>query len=503
MVRTMESVYRSYYTKSDALVRYMISKLDIKPGNHILEPCAGEGVFVDAILNAVGDVAVDVYDLNPEAITTMCGKYGGDERVGIHCSDTLTDADLSLKCGFENGYDRVIGNPPYGGWLDYGKRGALKKRFEGAYARETYGLFLLRGVDLLRRGGRLVFIVPDTFLHLHLHTPLRIRLLSKCHIEEIAVFPSHFFPGVRFSYSKMCIVTLVRNTTPMSGEDTVIRVLSNLKTPESLLIDAAHERKVRLVNQSQMIANVDHALFITDESQVSDLINTCQCRIGAIASCVTGLYTGADTRFLRPAHSAVRSATRYPTIDDSMICRDYIRHQHLLDGLKTSPHFIPIMKGGRRRYFKPDEWYVDWSVHAVQTYRSNHKARFQNPDYYFRHGIGVPMVSSSSISAAILKDRVFDQSVVGIFPQEEKWLYYLLAFFNTETCNTLIRTINPTANNSANYIKKIPLLLPDDATLNIINSTTRQLLESARATGTIDETLRESVEVKIRNMYGF
>ena len=117
------------------------------------------------------------------------------------------------------------------------------------------------------------------------------------------------------------------------------------------------------------------------------------------------------------------------------------------------------MKGGRRRYFKPDEWYVDWSAQAVQTYRSNHKARFQNPDYYFRHGIGVPMVSSSSISAAILKDRVFDQSVVGIFPQEEKWLYYLLAFFNTETCNTLIRTINPTANNSANYIKKIPLLL--------------------------------------------
>ena len=200
-----------------------------------------------------------------------------------------------------------------------------------------------------------------------------------------------------------------------------------------------------VVKQQVMVDSVDHALFVSKDPKVDTLINECATRVGNIADCVTGLYTGKDPDFLRPLHDAVRSAARYRTVDESEICHDYVHQPGLLNGLTGRRQFIPIMKGGRKRYHKPDEWYVDWSVEAVKAYRTHAKARFQNSEFYFSHGIGVPMVSSSSISAAILEDRVFDQSIVGIFPREKKWLYYLLAFFNTETCNTLIRTINPSA----------------------------------------------------------
>jgi type I restriction-modification system DNA methylase subunit len=105
-------------------------------------------------------------------------------------------------------YDRIIANPPYGGWQDYARRRELKMRYPDLYVKETYGLFLHNSIRVLRPGGVLVFIVPDTFLNLHMHTPLRRFILDNCKIRRISLFPSSFFPGVRFGYSKLCVVTL-------------------------------------------------------------------------------------------------------------------------------------------------------------------------------------------------------------------------------------------------------------------------------------------------------
>ena len=42
----MKDLYCSYYTESDEITSYMISKLNIKDNDIILEPSAGEGYFV-------------------------------------------------------------------------------------------------------------------------------------------------------------------------------------------------------------------------------------------------------------------------------------------------------------------------------------------------------------------------------------------------------------------------------------------------------------------------
>ena len=112
---------------------------------------------------------------------------------------------------------------------------------------------------------------------------------------------------------------------------------------------------------------------------------------------------------------------------------------------------------------------MDWSVESVRGYKTSKRARFQNSKYYFKYGIGVPMVSATQITAALIENKLFDQSIVGIFPKDRKWVYYLLAFFNSPTCNKLIRTINPSANNPSNYIKKIPFIFPSDNDLKEIN----------------------------------
>jgi len=185
------------------------------------------------------------------------------------------------------------------------------------------------------------------------------------------------------------------------------------------------------------------------------------------------------------------------------VCSDYLSKPHLLKGIQGKERFIPIAKGGARNYFKPDLWYVDWSTKAVAAYHSNSKARFQNSECYFRTGISVPMVSSTRITAAILTDRVFDQSIVGVFPNETRWLFYLLAFFNSSTCTTLVRTINPSANNSANYIKKIPFIYPESKALRSIGKLTEGLVNSTMQIGEVDQATHEEISQRIEEVYGF
>ncbi|GAI76752.1 unnamed protein product [marine sediment metagenome] len=190
-------------------------------------------------------------------------------------------------------------------------------------------------------------------------------------------------------------------------------------------------------------------------------------------------------------------------MDSSLICNDYRSREDILEGLKGTKHFIPIVKGGGIKYLKPNIWYMDWGTEAVKNYKMSKKARFQNAQYYFKYGIGIPMVSSSQITAALIENKLFDQSIVGIFPKAQKWVYYLLAFFNSPTCNKLIRTINPSANNPANYIKKIPFIPPSDNYLKEINKIVRRIIHILKDSKEYPKKYELVLNDLINKIYGF
>lgn len=63
--------YQAYYTKSDPILNYMTGMLDFKPHDHILEPCGGDGVFIDKILEQNIDTQISVFELNPTAVSDL------------------------------------------------------------------------------------------------------------------------------------------------------------------------------------------------------------------------------------------------------------------------------------------------------------------------------------------------------------------------------------------------------------------------------------------------
>jgi phospholipid N-methyltransferase len=458
----------------------MVSLLKPRPGARLLEPCAGEGAFIDAVLSSTPSLLIDAFELDPDASQHLLQKYKNNESVSIFHSDTLVDESLLLRMSMGGYYDLIISNPPYGAWQEYDKRKELKKIYRGLYVKETYALFLYQALQLLKPGGRLVFIVPDTFLSLHMHRALRRNILLQSCIETITLFPSSFFPGVNFGYSNLSIISLKRMESSQHNEDNQFTVSSGYREPSELLTKPPHIKQT-IFHQRDLLESIDHSLLLSQNADHLTLLKAATGRLGDIADCVTGIYSGNDKQFLRVLTSDIRNGAKYQTVSQEMIYRGKEPPSH--HGIATRDCFVPILKGGGVRFHKPNLWFLDWSVEAVHHYQTNQKARFQNSRYYFKTGIGVPMVSSSSVTAALIEQRIFDQSIVGIFPHEPKYLYYLLGFFNSTLCTTLLRTINPSANNSANYIKKLPFLVPTDEHLNRVNTHVRTILSQLTKTG--------------------
>ena len=140
--------------------------------------------------------------------------------------------------------------------------------------------------------------------------------------------------------------------------------------------------------------------------------------------------------------------------------------------------YVPYIKSAaKRRYIRQsDEWFVRWDKPTIEFYKKNKKSRFQNSSFYFKTGIGIPMVKSNTIRAFLMADHVFDQSIVGIFPKDFSKLYYLLALMNSDTINDLVHAINPTANNSSNYIKQLPYIEPMSDVLEEITGMVKEVI---------------------------
>ncbi len=205
----MERKFRSFYTNSDPITDYMVKSIEIKSGDYILEPSAGEGAFIDKLVEANNNINILAYDINPNAINTLMEKYKDKNNILIKKSDTLLDDYLDNIILDNKGFDKIIGNPPYGSYIEMELRDIYKAKYS-MYAKESYTLFLSRCIDLLNDKGILSFIIPDTYLFEIKHN------------------------NVRKKYSKLSIITLEKNNEK-NAMNNKIKLIKNINTEDDII----------------------------------------------------------------------------------------------------------------------------------------------------------------------------------------------------------------------------------------------------------------------------
>jgi type I restriction-modification system DNA methylase subunit len=129
----------------------------------------------------------------------------------------------------EGGFDVIIGNPPY---IQMSMDAELRETF-GKYLQDTFGssmgrlntfgFFLHLGIDLLRSGGRLGFIVPNTILTMPYYRDLRKYVLDHCALEVVGMLEEGPFAE---AVVENVILIMRREDSPEVRHDNLVRVMT-------------------------------------------------------------------------------------------------------------------------------------------------------------------------------------------------------------------------------------------------------------------------------------
>ncbi len=163
------------------------------PGSSILEPSFGScrllqfipkdvalyvrGYEIEETAYTLGKVLFPNYDLRHESFEKMF--FTGQRNVGLAGVDVF--------------YDLVIGNPPYYDYIsNFAKLG--EKDATGAHTFEMY--FMMRGVDVLKKGGLLIYIIPSSFMsNDNKYNAFKEKLAEKADLLDAYRLPSGVFPN--------------------------------------------------------------------------------------------------------------------------------------------------------------------------------------------------------------------------------------------------------------------------------------------------------------------
>jgi adenine-specific DNA-methyltransferase len=490
------SQFQQFYTDAEEINSLMLNLLGSVQSLRVLEPCAGRGAFISGLTGEPS--LVDAIDIDKQHIDYL-NALGFSWLNTTHADfiDIFMLEGLIKNKGIRTDYDALICNPPYGLRFSIPYRQKIKRLYPHLYARESYGLFMYFGINALRKLGRYVFIIPDTFLTSRNHTPLRQFIINEARPTHIVRFPSKRFETVNFGYGNLCVIAGYRE--PLNENHKVFWI--DGVAPETRI-------STELFLDNEQICGSFFKEHVSDgwvhpKKRAAITLDVPTTKLGDIADCKTGIYTGDNLRFcgFNKDNPPARATNGHAIDWQNKLNQEELSDIEKKEGICAPPYYVPFIRGGHRSPFATTSWALNWSKEAVQYYANDKKARLQNSQFYFRRGLAIPMVTSGKLSASVIEDAVFDQGVVGVFPHNQDLLDFLLIYLNSEFVSRTVKAaLNPGANNSANYIKRIPIPIASNEQLK----TAKEIIDMSRKKGwenTAD--LREHFITSLLNGYEF
>ena len=251
------------------VVRLLVDILDPKPDEMVLDPACGSGGFLIVALSRVwehvadeaqhfswSDVQLDrrrrdiaskfFRGIDRDAFLAKVTKAYlaiiGDGRGGVFCENSLLppgDWNEDVRSAIPLGeFDVILTNPPFGAKIKISEQSILKQ-YDLAYkwtknadtedfsrdnslsdSRPPQILFLERCLQLLKPGGRMGIVLPESLFGMPKHQYVVDYLLSRVRVRGVISMPEPLFKtsGKGGTHTKVCVV-LIQNLPPTGNYD--------------------------------------------------------------------------------------------------------------------------------------------------------------------------------------------------------------------------------------------------------------------------------------------
>ncbi len=457
--------------------------------------------------------------------------------------------------------DLLIGNPPYGVKVI---KGALYDDVYDLRNRDSYGYFIANAIARLPEGKRLIYIVSSSFLTIGTHKSLRELILTKCKVVRIIKLHRATFPGIdifpaiveleRCSdaaqraanvYQFYDLWRLHPETHEADLKAAYAAILDDLsaarKWPfEEVLCKRYTVRQGVLERYSKRpifegLPSVYE--FMDDTSPMTSKVVLARSdgskkdvrfltvrgrkvvKLKDIAEVKIGLQSGDNGRFYRAAAGVRGGATKggYKQVPAAQIVTDAklaaMTAAEQADGFEIDDpshdrFFVPLDKAGASDidggflpvFWRPVEFYIDWSKQAVADMKSLSGARFQNNQYYFKKGISFSNTGIYSPTYRVGHGGVFDQTGSNIFCDviDQSVLLGILS-------STLLKYFIKTFINHGVHAQPddLPIVLPDEAESEAIAKVVNEIIDAQKANAAFDYRPKlAQLDALVETLYG-
>lgn len=280
-----------FYTREDAVIEMMVDSIDVLSGK-ILEPSCGSGLFLVKIIKRI-IAELQKRDMCAEEIIDYicCNIHANDNDINavriteinilalllplIICAIrenpmykmqrlNITCEDFTRKRIFKQEYSVIIGNPPF--VTMYGKRSRNMTEEKRAYfntfdfvqnkkGNNKFNIsmfFIENGLKLLKKGGRLVFIL------------------------DIAFFETAFVDMRKYIVENYCINSLITGLQAFEGVASgqlVINISNEKKFNNNVEFIDYETKEIKTVSQHKWNNEKNKYRFSTPLNEIQQMIN--------------------------------------------------------------------------------------------------------------------------------------------------------------------------------------------------------------------------------------
>jgi len=220
---------------------------------HIIDLACGDGALLAAAARILGkNTFLSGFDIDQGALRNARSRI--PELITRRCNSLLLVAPERRKQTVRSGgYDAVLINPPWGADPGFTRPQLREMGYTLANGQfDTYDLFLELSLRLLKPGGVVAAIIPDS-LFLPEHEALRRMLVRHSAIHLIARLGEGFFDGV---YRGTTVIVVSRNVPPPDHSVACMRLTKEWRRrvlKGSSTLSEAAESLTHLVQQDRFL----------------------------------------------------------------------------------------------------------------------------------------------------------------------------------------------------------------------------------------------------------